>query len=92
MRRSLFALFVLACLVVPAAAQASPLHLSTTIGAHSVDLTWAPLSGPATVLRDGTRIGSVPAGTRSFSDRAVQPGTRYAYKVVTGGQSASAAP
>lgn len=90
MTRSLCTLLALACLALPAGAQAAPLHLSASLGSRAVDLAWGPQSAPATLLRDGSRIATLPAGARSYSDRTAQPAHRYAYRVLAGGASAAA--
>src|SRR4051812_8445325 len=91
-RRSLCALWVLVCLVVPAAAQAAPLSVTATIGAREVDLAWAPQPQSVVVRRNGERLASLAAGASSYTDRAIRPGQHYRYTVqVAGGPNGGAA-
>src|SRR4051812_11868208 len=84
-RRSLCALWVLVCLVVPAAAQAAPLSVTATIGAREVDLAWAPQPQSVVVRRNGERLASLGAGASSYTDRAIRPGQHYRYTVQVAG-------
>lgn len=70
-------------------------------GPTQVDLTWTASSDNVAldayeVLRDGTRIATVPASTRTYRDATVQPGRTYSYQViaidVVGNRSAASSP
>jgi len=55
--------------------------------ATSVLVSWSPSRGGATIdhyliLRDGTQVGSVPAGQTSYTDRGLAPGTAHRYRIV----------
>ena len=52
-------------------------------------VTWSPGSDPQSgvkhyaLLRNGTRVATVPATSTTFSDTGLSAHTRYSYKVVT---------
>ncbi len=65
-----------------------PSGLDTTAVADTqVDLTWTPagdLESPVVqynVYRDGSLVGTTPAGTTTFSDTGLTPFTTYTYQV-----------
>lgn len=55
--------------------------------ATSVQVSWAPSKGGATIdryliLRDGAQVGSVPAGQTSYLDNGLAPGTTHRYRII----------
>lgn len=65
-------------------------NLTATAASPShVVVTWAPGSDPQSgvkhyaLLRNGTRVATVPATSITFSDTGLSARTRYSYKVVT---------
>ncbi len=67
---------------------ATNLTATATSSSHAV-VTWAPGSDPQSgvkhyvILRNGTRVATVPATSATFSDTRLSAHTRYSYKVVT---------
>jgi hypothetical protein len=55
--------------------------------ATSVLVSWTPSKGGAKVdrylvMRDGTQVGSVPAGRTSYLDQGLAPGTTHRYTII----------
>lgn len=61
--------------------------VATSSTATSAAVSWAVSTGGATpdhyiILRDGTQIGSVPAGQTSFTDKGLAPGSTHEYTII----------
>ena len=62
---------------------------ATATSSSSVVLTWSPGSDPQSgvkryvILRNRTRVATVPATSTAFSDTGLSASTSYSYKVVT---------
>lgn len=67
---------------------ATNLTATAASSSHAV-VTWSPGSDPQSgvkhyaLLRNGTRVATVPATSTTFSDTGLSAHTRYSYKVVT---------
>jgi hypothetical protein len=59
--------------------------LTAAVQRRAVALSWTltRTDDPVQVLRDGVVLASLPAGTTSYQDAAVQPGRAYGYRVAT---------
>lgn len=57
--------------------------LSAAVAERSVVLTWHPAGGgrDVVVLRDGEVLATLPAGSTTYEDAAVRPGSTYGYRV-----------
>jgi hypothetical protein len=67
--------------------QAAPTTFtSAEVSTDSAVLTWQPPPGTApdhyVVVRNGTDVGTVPAGTLTYRDTTLTPGSSYAYDIV----------
>jgi chitodextrinase len=62
---------------------------ATAASSSRVTVTWSPGSDPQSgvkhyvILRNGTRVATVPATSTAFSDTGLSARTSYSYKVVT---------
>jgi endoglucanase len=62
---------------------------ATAASSSRVDVTWSPGSDPQSgvkhyvILRNGTRVATVPATSTAFTDTGLSAHTSYSYKVVT---------
>ncbi|MFD1715376.1 pectinesterase family protein [Amnibacterium flavum] len=69
-----------------AAPPATPTGVGTVLGKNAVTVNWSAVGdgdlAGYDVVRDGTVVGSVAAGTTSYTDTAVVIGTAYSYTVV----------
>ncbi|HKT04723.1 MAG TPA: fibronectin type III domain-containing protein [Rugosimonospora sp.] len=70
---------------------------ATATGPTSAALSWSPSTDDTgvagyTILRGGTAVASVPAGSTSYVDSTLTPGTGYSYQVVAKDLSGNASP
>jgi fibronectin type 3 domain-containing protein len=63
--------------------------VATAASSSRVVVTWSPGSDPESgvkhyaILRNGTRVATVPATSTTFSDTGLRTRTSYSYKIVT---------